>query len=33
MRSKQVQEQPKTFVLIFESGDELAAGLKQFAKE
>lgn len=33
MRSKQVEQQPKTFVLIFETGDELTAGLKQFAKE
>jgi predicted DNA-binding protein with PD1-like motif len=33
MRSKQVEEQPKTFVLIFETGDELASGLKRFAKE
>src|SRR5581483_7833737 len=33
MRSKQVEEQPKTFVLIFETGDQLASGLKKFAKE
>jgi uncharacterized protein len=33
MRSKQVEEQPKTFVLIFETGDQLASGLKRFAKE
>lgn len=33
MRYKQVEQQPKTFVLIFETGDELASGLKSFAKE
>ena len=33
MRSKQVEEQPKTFVLIFETGDQLASDLKKFAKE
>jgi uncharacterized protein len=33
MRYKLVEEQPRTYVLIFESGDELAAGLKQFASE
>jgi len=32
MRFKEVEQQPKTFVLIFETGDELASGLKAFAK-
>ena len=33
MRSKQVEEKPKTYVLIFDTEDELAANLKRFAKE
>jgi len=33
VRSKQVEEKPKTYVLIFDTGDELAANLKRFAKE
>ena len=33
MKSKQIDESPKTFILIFEIGDELAEGLLQFAKE
>jgi uncharacterized protein len=33
VKYKLIQEQPKTYVLIFETGDELAAGLKQFASE
>src|ERR1700691_1818069 len=33
MRSKQIDKTPQTFVLIFETGDELASGLEQFAKE
>lgn len=33
MKSKQINESPKTFILIFEIGDELAEGLLQFAKE
>ena len=32
MRTKQVDERPRTWVLIFNTGDELAAGLKQFAQ-
>ncbi|HEX4310964.1 MAG TPA: PPC domain-containing DNA-binding protein [Acidobacteriaceae bacterium] len=32
MRTKQVDEQPRTWVLIFDTGDEVAAGLKQFAQ-
>jgi uncharacterized protein len=33
MRWKQIEKEPKTFALIFETGDEIAAVLKQFAKE
>ena len=33
MHHKLIQEQPKTYVLIFDTGDELAAGMKKFAKE
>jgi predicted DNA-binding protein with PD1-like motif len=33
MRHKLVEEKPRTYVLIFDTGDELAAGLKKFAKE
>jgi predicted DNA-binding protein with PD1-like motif len=33
MRYKLIEETPRTYVLIFDTGDELAAGLKKFAKE
>jgi predicted DNA-binding protein with PD1-like motif len=33
MRYKLLEEHPKTYALIFNTGDELAAGLKQFASE
>jgi uncharacterized protein len=33
MRHKLVDDKPKTFVLVFEMGDELARGLTQFAIE
>jgi predicted DNA-binding protein with PD1-like motif len=33
MKYKALGEQPKTYVLIFETGDELASGPKQFASE
>lgn len=33
MRYKLVDEKPKTFVLVFETDDELAQGLEQFASE
>lgn len=33
MRARLIAESPKTFVLIFETGDELAAGLKAFAEK
>jgi uncharacterized protein len=32
MRYKRVEERPRTYVLIFDTGDELAARLKQFAQ-
>jgi uncharacterized protein len=33
MNFKQIDKSPKSFILIFKTGDELAAGLRQFAKE
>ena len=33
MRHKQVATQPKTFVLIFDTGDEIIEGLNRFAVE
>jgi uncharacterized protein len=33
MRFKQLSRVPVTYALIFETGDEIAAGLKTFAKE
>jgi predicted DNA-binding protein with PD1-like motif len=33
MQYKRLAENPVTYVLIFETGDELASGLKQFASE
>lgn len=33
MRYKLVEERPRTYVLIFDTGDELASELKRFAKE
>jgi hypothetical protein len=33
VRYKLVDERPKTFVLVFETGDELSQGLKKFAHE
>lgn len=33
MKHKLLQQTPKTYALIFETGDELTAGLKQFAAE
>ena len=32
MRWKQIENGPKTFALIFETGDEIASVLQQFAK-
>jgi predicted DNA-binding protein with PD1-like motif len=33
MRFRVIEEQPKTYVVIFSTGEELAAGLKQFAAD
>jgi len=33
MKWKQIDQQPRTYVLIFSTGDELAKGLKDFAAE
>jgi predicted DNA-binding protein with PD1-like motif len=33
MKHRQIDRLPKTFVLIFETGDELAKGLSEFASE
>ena len=33
MRWKQIEDEPKTFVLIFATGDEIASQLQQFAKD
>lgn len=33
MRYKLIEEDPKTYVLIFDTGDELVAGLERFAAE
>jgi uncharacterized protein len=33
MHYKQIDQTPKTFILVFETGDELAEGLKLFAIE
>jgi predicted DNA-binding protein with PD1-like motif len=33
MRWKQIEDEPKTFVLVFETGDEIASVLQQFARE
>jgi hypothetical protein len=33
MKFKMIDESPKTFILVFETGDELADGLLQFARE
>ena len=32
MRWKQIEDEPKTFALIFETGDEIASVLQQFAR-
>jgi len=33
LKHKLVEEHPRTYVLIFDTGDELASGLKRFATE
>jgi uncharacterized protein len=32
MNSRQIDKSPKTFILVFETGDELAKGLAEFAQ-
>jgi predicted DNA-binding protein with PD1-like motif len=33
VKAKRIQEQPRTYLLIFETGDEIASVLKTFAQE
>jgi uncharacterized protein len=33
MKSRQIGQQPRSYALIFNTGDELAEGLKDFATE
>jgi predicted DNA-binding protein with PD1-like motif len=33
MKSRQIDHSPKTFILVFETGDELAKGLLEFAEK
>jgi len=33
MKSRQIGQSPKTFILVFETGDELAKGLLEFAEQ
>lgn len=33
MNFRKVDESPKTYILVFEAGDELAGGLLRFAKQ
>jgi predicted DNA-binding protein with PD1-like motif len=33
MKSRQIDQSPKTFILVFETGDELARGLLEFAEQ
>ena len=33
MKSRQIDQSPKTFILVFETGDELAKGLLEFANQ
>ena len=33
MRWKQIENEPKIFALVFETGDEIASALQRFAKE
>jgi hypothetical protein len=32
MRWKQIEDEPKVFALVFETGDEIASVLQQFSK-
>ena len=33
VKARIIQEQPRTYILVFETGDEIATVLKQFAKD
>ena len=33
MKSRQIDQSPRTFILVFETGDELAKGLLEFAEQ
>ena len=33
MKSRQIDQSPKTFILVFETRDELAKGLLEFAEQ
>jgi predicted DNA-binding protein with PD1-like motif len=33
MKSRQIHQSPKTFILVFDTGDELAKGLLEFANQ
>lgn len=33
MKLRKIDDSPKTFILVFETGDELAGGLQHFAKD
>ncbi|MCL4699406.1 MAG: DNA-binding protein, partial [Burkholderiaceae bacterium] len=33
MKTKQIDGSPRTWVLVFEAGDEVMAGLERFARE
>jgi len=33
MKSRQIDQSPKTFILVFKTGDELAKGLLEFANQ
>ena len=32
MKYRQIDTSPKTFILVFQTGDELAKGLREFAE-
>jgi len=33
MNFRQIDQSPKTFIIVFPTGDELASGLSEFAKD
>ena len=33
MRFKKIADEPKTFVVVFDTGEEITAGLKKLARE